>query len=566
MAEEDEDDIMPVITFNKKYLFKLMSMTLSDDELKAQARKLGFGTERLNKDEISIEITPNRPDLYGAVGLARSLKNFMHRSKKLVYEIKDETPVLKITVGKEVSEVRPFIASMAVYGIKLDEATLADIINFTEKLCETYGRSRKKIAIGLHDLDQVEPPLHYNAYPDDRFIPLNDNQEKSFSEILKTTDKGIKYGYTIGDSKRYPALKDNVGVLSFIPILNSERTRVTVKTKNILVDMTGLYEDSVNKTADVLAAMFIDLGASVKKVEIAYPGKHTLTPLLATQYITLPFSMTEEEIGVQIGFNNVISLANKMGYEAALVGKDMRFRVPEYRMDIINEQDIVEDIAIAYGYDFIQPLPILSTQKGELEPKEAVFDELSDAMVGMGFSEMLNTYLTNEETNFHEMRIKNIDSYLSAYKTDYIKLKNAKAESLSMMRTWILPSLLKNIAISRHEKMPQKLFELDMVFYLSKKIAMEDYHLAGVYVDPKSNFNNIKGIIESLAYFLSMDWKIEKYEHESSIKGRCAKISFGKEMIGLFGELHPEVLSNFGIEEPTTAFEIDLSKIPIPVS
>jgi phenylalanyl-tRNA synthetase beta chain len=181
--------------------------------------------------------------------------------------------------------------------------------------------------------------------------------------------------------------------------------------------------------------------------------------------------------------------------------------------------------------------------------------------VGMGFSEMLNTYLTNEETNFGDMRIKDIDSHLSQYKFDYIKLKNAKAQSVTMMRSLILPSLLKNLGISRHEKMPQRLFELDMVFYLSKKVPKEDYHLAAVSADPRSNFNYMKGVVEALAYFMKLDYRIEKYEHESFIKGRCAMISVGGEGIGVFGELHPEVLSNFGIEEPTAAFEINLSQI-----
>jgi phenylalanyl-tRNA synthetase beta chain len=561
MAEKEEDGLMPVVTFNKKYLLKLMSMSLSDGELTTQLHKLGFSTERIDKEEISLEITPNRPDLYSAVGLARSLKNFMHRSKKLIYQIKEENPVLEINVGKEISKIRPFIASMAVYDLNLDEIALTDIINFTEKLCDTYGRSRKKIAIGLHDLDQIETPLYYNAYLDEKFIPLNDKKERSFSEVLKSTEKGNKYGAIIKDaSKRYPALKDNNGVIALIPILNSDRTKVTTKTKNILVDITGIYEDSVNKTADMIAAIFMDLGAGVKKVEINYSGKTVMTPLLPIRYITLPFAMTESEIGVSIGFNNVISLANKMGYEAALTGKDVRFRVPTYRMDIINEQDVVEDIAIAYGYDYIQPVPIPSTQKGELEQSTIFFEELSNAMVGIGFSESMNTYLTNEEANFDKMRVKK-SVVTSPNGTESIKLKNAKAQSITMMRTWLLPSLLHDLGISRHEKMPQKIFELDMAFKLEKKVPKEDYHLAGVSVDPKSNFNYIKGVIERIGYSFNMEFKVEKYSHPSFIDGRCAKIMLGKDIFCFFGELHPEVLSNFGIEEPASAFEIDLSKM-----
>lgn len=552
---------MPVVTFDKKYLMSLLPSDMTEEELKSQTYKLGFEVERINKEEISIEITPNRPDLYSAVGLARALKNFMHKSKRFVYEIKDETPAFSINVGKEVASVRPFISAIAAYGLDFSNESLAELINFTEKLCETYGRSRKKIAIGLHDLGQIEPPLHYNAYKDEKYMPLNDNQERSFSEILKTTDKGAKYGYTIGGGKRYPALKDNHGVLSFIPILNSERTRVTARTKSMLIDITGMHGDSVNKTADLLGSIFMDMGAEVRKVEINYTGKTIVTPVMGSRYISIPLQMAEGEIGVKIGYNNIISLANKMGYEAALIGKDIKFRIPSYRMDIINDQDVVEDIAIGYGYDYIRPVPILASQKGELEGRELLLEKASEAMVGMGFYEVLNTYLTNEETNFEKMGIKDAAGFLSKKNADYVRLKNAKAQSITMMRTWILPSLLKNIGISTHEKMPQKLFELDMAFHVSKKAPIEEYHLAGVCADPRSNFNNIKSVIDSLSYVLNLPLKVEQYENESFVKGRCARIMLDKEMIGFFGEIHPQVLGNFGIEEPTSAFEINLNPI-----
>jgi len=553
---------MAVVTFNKKYLFRLLSSGMTDRELESQTMKFGFEVERMDAEEVAIEITPNRPDLYGAVGFARSLKNFMHRSKRLVYEIKDQPPEFSISVGKEVASIRPFMAGMAVHGLKLDDASLADIINFAEKLSETYGRSRKKIAIGMHDLSDLEPPFHYNAYEDERFVPLNSDKEKYFSEAVKENAKGIKYGGILKDSgKRYPALKDNHGVLSLIPIINAQRGKVTVRTRDLLVVADGTQEDQINKTADVLAAIFMDLGAEVRRVEMIYPGKRVATPLMEDRYISIPFSTAEGEIGVDIGFNNIISLANKMGYEAALQGKDVRFRIPSYRLDVINEQDIVEDIAIAYGYDYIKPVPIPSTQAGRLESKSMLFDQLSEEMVGMGFSEEVNTYLTNEETNFTHMRIKDIGDYMSRHRFECVKLKNAKAQSVTMMRTMLLPHLLRNLGMSTHEKMPQRLFELDLVFSLAAGIPAEEYHLAGVSAGPRSNFNQIKGVVEAIAYFTNIGCNIEKYGHESFIEGRCAKVSVGKRLIGLFGEIHPEVLNNFEIEEPASAFELDLTGI-----
>ena len=549
---------MPVVTFNRDYLFGLLPKGTTPESVRETSYKMGFETERITEKEVSIEITPNRPDLYSAIGFARAYKNFEHKSKRLKYELQDASPEFSITIGKEAAAVRPFIAGIVAHGISLSGEALPDLINFSEKLSETYGRSRKKIAIGLHDLSKMEPPLHYNAYEDEKYIPLNEKKERLFSDVLKGSEKGSKYGHILRGTGRYPALKDRSGVISLIPILNSERTRVTNKTKNLFVDITGMYREPVEKTADMMASIFEDMGASVRPVSIIYSGSERLTPSLEKRYLSIPLSMAESEIGISVGYNNIISLANKAGYEAALVGNEVRFRVPEYRMDVINEQDIVEDIAIAYGYDFINPLPVASSQAGSLLQDESNFETLSEEMLGMGFSEAVNTYLTNESLNFAGMRINDISSYLASEKIGCITLKNSKSASLTMMRTWLLPSLLRNLGSSVHESMPQRLFELDMAFAERRKKISEEYHLAAVSAGPKANLNEIKSVLEEISYLADMQFKARESEHGSFIKGRCAEIILHGAPIGIFGELHPEVLHNFGIEEPVCAFEINL--------
>ena len=552
---------MPVITFNKKYLFSLLPKGTTEEKLKEDAYKMGFEPELISEKEVSIEITPNRPDLYSAVGFARAFKNFNHKNKKLKYELGNEEPEFEISVGREASQVRPFIASLAVHGIHLDAEILADLINFSEKLSETYGRYRKKIAIGMHDLDMIHGQLHYNAYEDERYVPLNVKGERRFSEVLKETEKGQKYGSIILGSGRYPALKDSEGAISLIPILNSERTKVTTKTENILIDITGIYREPVEKTADLIATIFMDLGASVRSVRIKYPGNERITPSLETRYLSMALTLAESEIGVPIGSSNIISLANKAGYEAALVGEKVRFRIPEYRLDIINEQDIVEDIAIAYGYDYINPTPILAFQNGVLLPEEKEFDMISDVLTGMGFSEEVNTYLSNESSNFTAMRIKERDGFPSKENAEYVKLKNSKTASLTMMRTWLLPSLLRNLGSSVHDSMPQKLFELDMAFAMLKGKPSEEYHLAVVDTGPRSNLNGIKAVISEISYLFGVNLEVKESDHGSFIKGRSAVLLHEGTTVGIFGELHPEVLQNFGVEEPTSAFEINLNAI-----
>ncbi len=544
---------MPVITFKKKYLYSLLGSGIDDKKLNEQVIKMGFEVESLNEDEVLLEITPNRLDLIDAVGFARSMKNFMHKSKKFSYSIDNPETAVEITVDSSVKKIRPYISGLAAFGVKLTEDSMLNLINFSEKFCETYGRGRKKIAIGMHNLDKMKTQLVYKCDRDMDFVPLGETAPMKYSKVLESNDKGKKYSNLITDGKScyYPSLSDSEGAIAFIPILNSERTKLTEDTRNMFVDITGTSEYAVNKVADLLAATFFDMGADVRRVKIKYPNKTIDLPELEKRYININLAKAETQIGVDIGFNNVISLANKMGYEAALIGNIIRFRVPEYRLDVIGEQDVIEDIAIGYGYDYINPLSMFYSQQGGVEGQTILNRRAAEAMIGMGFSETASSYLTNEEYNFDKARLRRDRSAIT--------MKNPKTETVTIMRTWILPSLFKSLGMSAHESMPQRIFEVDMAFSVKEGMPAESYRIGAVSIDPKSNFNEAKSYVEGFLDAIGIEHSISSYEHKSFIDGRCAEIRVNGKHIGFFGEIHPEVLKNFGIEEPGIAFEMDLS-------
>lgn len=544
---------MPVASFNKKYLLALIGGKMDDKKLVEDIEKLGFGVERIDGDEIAVEVTSNRPDLLMEIGFARALRYFTHKSKRYGYDVTKESQV-RVAVGKKVGSVRPFVSAFTVEGLSLDQDTLTSIINGIEKFCETHGRNRRKVAVGIHDMDRFDATntLHYDAYNDDKYLPLNGTAELYFSEVLKGTEKGRDYANVIEDGNGgYPALRDSKGILALIPILNSERSKVTVSTKRMLVFIDGKSEYWVLRSADLLACMFLDIGGIVKKVSIDYGRKTVVTPAMEKTQIVIPLAKIENTIGLKIGENNATSLAGKMGYEAAYVGTKIRVTVPPYRLDVINEQDVIEDIAIGYGYDYIQPVPVKSGMSGQLEKATIFRNKATELMLGLGFTEAVNTYLTNENINFTKMRAFNDKNYIS--------IRNARSESITMLRTWLLPSLLRNLGGSQHEKMPQKMFEVDMAFKIAGNGVTEATHLAAAATDAKMNFNYIKSVFDALAEQMKLDLKIEKMEHASFIEGRCTQIMLGSTRIGLFGEVHPAVLEAFGIEEPTTALEFDLT-------
>lgn len=550
---------MPVVKINKTYFNSLLKLKISDEQLKDQISKLGLEIESMTKDEIEIELNASRPDLLDPVGIARALRYFMHKSDKFHYALSGKKPEMMINVSSSVKNVRPFIAGMVVKGIKLDDASLQQLMSFTDKFCDTFGRKRKKIAIGIHNLDSVDPAnLSYTLAKDEKFIALNSKGQESFSNILKTNKKGVEYGEAIEYGRQgYPVLKDSKGVLALIPIINSERTKVIKSTKNLFVDVTGSSEYAIGKSIDMLAAMFIDMGAVVYPVATAYGSSKKIYPMMESGYISIALEDIWKSLGVKFDYRAAISLANKMGYEAASVGKRIRFSLPEYRIDIINEQDIIEDIAIAYGYDYIQPIGLPSYNAGSLESTTLKNRNMESMMVGMGFTQVMNSYLTNPSANYEKMDVKRVDG-------EAVTIANSVNSSISMLRTWLLPSLMGNLSKSQHEEMPHKLFELDMAFSVNAaKKVNEEYRIAAVVSDPKANLNDVKAVLEEIMFMNRIKYTVSKCSHGSFIDGRCGEIKVNGKSAGFFGEIHPKILNNFSIDEPVSAFEMNLHDIGI---
>ena len=210
----------------------------------------------------------------------------------------------------------------------------------------------------------------------------------------------------------------------------------------------------------------------------------------------------------------------------------------------------MEDLMIGYGYEYINPVPIHHSQPGGLEERTRFNRRITDLMVGLGFYESTNSYLTNAQNNFEKAGIKNDGTA--------IMLKNSNTETITMMRTWLLPSLLGDLGMSGHESMPQNVFELDMAFATKDKNPVESYHLAAVSIDPKANFNTAKAMVEGLLRAAGVEYGISELRHGAFIEGRGAEIMFKGKGIGFFGELHPRTLKSFGIEEPGIALELQL--------
>jgi phenylalanyl-tRNA synthetase beta chain len=539
---------MATVTFD---LQDLKSHGISKEDVVEVVDRLGMSLDGLDDKEALIDITPNRPDLLDIVGFARAAKFLLGKSvpKEKAYST-DNNPILKVNViGK--SPIQPFIAAAVVKNVDLSGNKLKNLINFTEKFCDTYGRRRRKLSMGLYNFDTLSGPLTYTASKEGEFVPLGTSKKSNLQEILNEHEKGKTYSEILGKHKNYPLLSDSKGIIALIPIVNSEGTKVTTTTKNLFIDITANTKHAAESAMNMFVCSFIDMGAEIYPCEIVYKTGTTITPDLEYKSYRIRRSKAENTLGFYLQENKVVNLTNKLGHVAGKYGLDTMVYVPPYRLDVMNDQDIIEDIAIGYGYDNIAPMPLTSSCVGKADELKEYSNRVCKLMIGMGFTEAMNFYLTNEIQNFNKFEIKKHDE------KSIIKVAYAKTEAITMLRTHILPELMENLSNSIHDKMPQKMFEVGSVFSLKGAKVVEQTNFAIVSEHTKANFSEIKSVVlEYLKFSGIKDYTLKEFDHPAFIQGRAAEIIYQNESIGYFGEINPKVLNNFKLEEPVVAAEI----------
>jgi phenylalanyl-tRNA synthetase beta chain len=539
---------MPTITFNKKELVKLIGKNLKDRELEEIVNSLKANVEEITEDEIKVELTADRSDMFVVEGFARVVRDFIGLNSS---EIRISNS--KIIVRQEEVPVRPYIACAVVRNVKLNEENIKSLMNAQEVLHETVGRKRKKVAIGLHDFDKIEGEIWYKGVSrNEKFVPLDGKEEMSLIDVLAKTEKGRKYGELIINANKWPVFVDGKGIFSFPPILNSERTRITENTKNIFIDVTGIDKNAVKQAMNILVLMFGERSCRIEGVRIR-GKKESFTPEWVEKPIEIEKKKIEKILGESFGDEEIKKLLKKMGYKAIVDKECIIAVVPPYRFDIFSEIDVIEDIAIAYGYNNFTPeLPNVFT-KGELSKIEKSSDEIRELLVGFGFQEILRPILTNEEIQFKRMLIER----------DAIKIKNPVSELYTQARVWLLPSIMDFLSKNTKEAYPQKVFEIGDVILPNKKSetgAKEERKVAAAIAANGSFFAETKRIVLEIAKKLRIDIELKEDLHPSFIEGRFVKVYSAGEEIGFFGEMSPQVLENFKIYVPVAALEMKISE------
>lgn len=551
---------MPILTIRKERFWRLIGRTLSDEELTSLLHGLGVDVEELTHDHFKIEYNPNRPDYSSSVGLARAAKGLMEiETGPPAYRLLP--PSTHLTVDESVREVRPFIVAAIVRGLEMDYETLEELIGMQEDLHWIIGRDRRKVSIGLHNLDVLRPPFKYIAVKGDecRFRPLGGTREMTLDEILSSHEKGLKYGHILEGKPRYPIILDSLGqVLSFPPIINSSLTELTPRTRNIFIDVTGLDLDLLLKTLNILTTTMHEMGGRIERVKVVYPDGVVVTPDYRTRKWRISAEYVNSLLGTDLPISRIARLLKRMRHGVRIDGRSIVVQPPPYRVDIMHVVDFVEDVAMGMGYGLLEPRQPRVLTYGKLHGSTELENTVREIMLGLGYVETMNFTLSNEKDEYERMMVE---------PHPHVKLLNPVSADYTILRTWILPSLMKVLANNRGSPYPQKIFEVGDVIEPdpdAPERAVRKMRLGCVSCHANSSYSEMKSTCEEILRNLMVEeWRIEPFDDLPFIEGRAASILVGSETVGSMGEIHPAVLENWGITLPVSGLEIDLEKLTV---
>ncbi|EGN92994.1 hypothetical protein SERLA73DRAFT_98289 [Serpula lacrymans var. lacrymans S7.3] len=583
-----------------------------------EAIKKGLPAER---PQLKIEIPANRYDLLCIEGISRALRVFLGKAEapsyKLVYPPGGEKDLLTVTVHPETQQVRPFFACAILRNVHFTPLSYASFIDLQDKLHQNIARRRQFVAIGTHDLDTLTPPFRYEARDPKKikFVALNKAESHTAEELMTIyeSDKHLsRYLHIIRDSPVYPIIYDSEDhVLSMPPIINSEHSKITLNTKNVFIDCTATDQTKLDIVVNMVATMFSEYCQNPYTIEpckIIFPDKSIrISPDISTHRFTAHASYINSCTGLSLSRPAVSDLLRRMSLHISPSPPDtvdeILVDIPPTRPDILHECDIMEDAAIAYGFNNLpHTFPATSTVAQPLE-----ISRLSDVIriewALAGWVEALPLILCSHEENFAFLNRPDPGTLA-------VKIGNPKTLEFQVVRTSLLPGLLKTIRENRSHALPIKLFETsDVVFKdpSTERQARNERHAAGVWCNKTAGFEVVHGLLDRAMKMLEVPriasgdakagtgYYIKEGNDPAYFPGRAATIFYRQPQpksrpssalksleedlkglthsiesalhinspsrdleIGTLGVLHPSVLEKFEITYPCSALEFNL--------
>lgn len=523
---------MVVVEYSSEEMMKLTG--LDKEKIIEGLTEIGAPTEESEQEKLISELTPNRPDWFSMEGLARALRSY-YKGEIKKYEVKKSD--YKIIVDSSVRKIRPYTVGTVIKGIEFDEQRIRDVVLLQEKLNATLGRRVKKFGMGVYPLEGINFPVRYTTMkPEEiKYKPLNYPNKADANEIIEKHPKGQEYGYLIEDFKKYPVFLDNENkIMCLIPVVNSAETgQVNEDTKDIFIEVTGIDMHVIVAALNILACTFADMGGTVYTVTVEYPGKKMVTPDLKQQKMKINVKRVNKLLGVELTEKQIGDMLKRMGYEY----KNKFVLVPPYRADIIHEVDLIEDVAIVYGYNkFEVSMPDTFTAGKPIKPHVA-----HEVLRGMGFMETQTFILTNKD------KIN-----MTGYDEGVKEITNPSGEEFTCIRTDLMADMLSTMVVNKMKGLPQMFYEIGVTHKQGKDRKKIIFGVRNKNLE----FAEVRGYLQTLMREMGGKFELKKKEMKMFDDETSAEIIVGNKIVGVMGKVKVEILEKFNLDPTIYICEI----------
>jgi len=486
---------------------------LPKDQVLDRLPYLGLDIEGTDAESVRIEYNPNRPDFSTDYGVARALRGLV--GKEVGVKPYRAAPGKEVVFAdKGLPKVRPFIACAVARNINLDEETIRQLISMQEDLHNGLGRKRRKVAIGLHDLAAISFPAYYSG-KDSRFAftPLGSSEEMTVGEILQSTETGRAYGHILAGAQAYPMLYDSKGdVLSFPPIINGQKTKVEATARSLFVDVTSTDARLGRETLAIICCALADAGATIETVTVKYAKAKSVTPDLASTKMKFDPKLAQAITGLSLSKKEMKGSLRRSRLD--LDGKGFAI-IPSYRVDILHQVDLAEEVVIGYGLDRMTSQYPPSSDAGQFDAGITRVEVLCLTMAEAGFDETMNFDLVDEPTLYGKF---------GRSSEGKLEVENPRSAEHQLLRDSLLPSLMGVLGRNTKNEYPQRVFEAGKVFRRDGPGLKEATSFAALSAHSSSSFTEAKMHMEALVKrHYGEAAETRPASHWAFAEGRCAE-------------------------------------------
>lgn len=586
---------MPTVGVKRDLLFKALGKTYTDDEFQKLCFEYGLELDEITTEKqmitkeqgevdaakdaseeiiYRIDIPANRYDLLCLEGLVLGLQVFLGKMK--FPQFTKVSPLQgaqqKLIITEATKQIRPFAVAAVLRNINFTKDSYNSFIDLQDKLHQNICRKRSLVAIGTHDLDTLKGPFTYDAKPPKqiKFVPLNQTKEMNAEQLMEfySTHAQLKaYLPIIRDSPVYPVIYDANGVvLSLPPIINGDHSKIKLESKNVFIECTATDLTKAKIVLDTLVCMFSVYCAkpfTVEFCDVVNPNGVTVQyPELTFRKEVISVQKANAYIGIDESPEAMAKLLNRLlpTTQSANNKNELEVLVPPTRHDMLHACDIYEDVAIGYGYNRI-PKTLPSTMHiARQYPLNKLTEQLREQIAQAGFTEGLTFTLCSRDDIAAKLNYKIED-------IPAVHIANPKTLEFQVVRTTLVPGLLKTLAANRKMPLPLKLFEVSDVVLADGKSevgAKNERRVCAVNCNKTAGFEVVHGLLDRIMQLLEVAWDkqdgyyLQAADDPSFFPGRCASVVYKGKVIGKIGVLHPTVLHAFELTTPCSVLEFNM--------